>query len=171
MKKAISKIVEAYEIRCVNVRASVSSDVTVSWLTDPSIWTSSSSRLVELPEQIRRRANMSMGKEYRCLYCNDFVTKLEEHQYPHHVFTKHKGYLPYATELDLKSPKAGKQTVGKRGKSYNEWRHTQESKIFCTMMKKAKQKWWRQQLSIQKAHQQPMIRKALDCYCIRVRTH
>jgi hypothetical protein len=173
-----SKAVEDYEIVCKDIRTNVSSDVTISWISSIPTWAGSSSSttpgnkppLVDLSEQLRRRFNMSIGKEYRCLYCNNFVTRLES-QYPHHVFTKHRGYLPYAKPDDLKSAKAGRRTVGKKkkGGSYNEWRHTQESIIHCIMMQAAKQKWWRQQLPIQQAHQLPMIRKALDCAGIRVR--
>jgi hypothetical protein len=172
-KPSKSKAVEDYEIRCKDIRTNVSSDVTISWISNVPTWAGSSSsvssRVVELSEQLRRRTNMSIGREYRCLYCNNFVTKLET-QYPRHVLTKHRGYLPYATPDDLKSAKAGRRTVGKKkGGSYNEWRHSQESIIHCIMMQAAKQKWWRQQLPIQQAHQLPMIRKALDSAGIRVR--
>ena len=64
----------------------------------------------QLQEQINRRVKMSKGIEYRCLYCNDFVSYIENEngkgkedntEYPKHVFSKHKGYLPYPSESDL----------------------------------------------------------------------
>jgi hypothetical protein len=60
---------------------------------------------VSQQEQIDRRAKMSKNIEYRCLYCNEFVSHgiygEDTADYPRHVFTKHKGYLPYPSESDL----------------------------------------------------------------------
>jgi len=146
----------------------VGNDITISWLTVQSLsleaqYKIAPPRPVELSEQIRRRKNMSMGIEFRCLYCDNFVVSYEDPpDYPKHVFTMHKNYLPYPTiEWDLNTPKAGKKIICKTIKSYNEYRKTEESKIFRVVMKKEKQKWWQNQLPIQQRHQQSLIKNVV----------
>jgi hypothetical protein len=93
-KKSLSKAIQDYEARCKDIHTNViDSSLTISWLYIPTYTSTTTSNVrpivVPLDEQLRRHSNMVKGVEYRCLYCNDFVTK-SENQYPRHVFTKHQ---------------------------------------------------------------------------------
>jgi hypothetical protein len=174
-KKPLSKAIQEYEARCKDIRTNViDSSLTISWLYTPTYTSSSTSntRPIPLDEQLRRRSNMVKRIEYRCLYCNDFVTKLEN-QYPRHVFTKHQGYFPYATPDNLKSHRAGRRVISKKGKSYEEWVNTPESEIFRVMMRQEKVKWYRTKgLPIRQAAQhQRIVREKIVAVVLLTSAH
>jgi hypothetical protein len=176
LNKPLSKTIQDYEARCKDIHTNViDSSLTIAWSYDSPIYESTSLnpnlKPITLDEQLRRRINMTKGIEYRCLYCNDFVTK-SENQYPRHVFTKHKGFLPYATPDNLKSHKAGKRVISKKDKSYEEWHNTPESEIFRIILRQQKIKWWRtaahnQRLQQAAQHQRIVKEKSMMMMMIR----